>query len=56
MNSKALTCYRKAEAAFRRGDVRGGVMQVKMAIASDPGSTFLRAALVEMEKELAKKP
>lgn len=56
MNSKALIHYRKAEMALRRGDLRGGVMQLKMAIAADPGSTFLRTALGEMEKELAKKP
>lgn len=56
MNSKALIHYRKAEMALRRGDVRGGVLQIKMAIAADPGSTFLRTALGEMEKELTKKP
>lgn len=56
MNSKALIYYRKAELALRRGDVRGGVLQIKMAIAADPGSTFLRTALGEMEKELTKKP
>ncbi len=56
MNSKALIYYRKAEMALRRGDVRGGVLQIKMAIAADPGSTFLRTALGEMEKELTKKP
>jgi hypothetical protein len=56
MNSKALIYYRKAEMALRRGDLRGAVMQMKMAIAGDPGSTFLRAALGEMEKELTKKP
>lgn len=56
MNSKALVHYRKAELALRRGDVRGGLLQIKMAIAADPGSTFLRTALGEMEKELTKKP
>ncbi len=56
MNSRALIYYRKAEAALRRGDLRNAVMQMKMAIAGDPGSTFLRTALGEMEKELSKKP
>lgn len=56
MNSKALIYYRKAEMALRRGDIRGAVLQMKMAIAGDPGSTFLRTALGEMEKELTKKP
>lgn len=56
MNSKALIYYRKAEMALRRGDLRGATMHMKMAIAADPGSTFLRTALGEMEKELTKKP
>ena len=56
MNSKALIHYRKAELALRRGDLRGGILQVKMAIAADPASTFLRSALAEIEAEAAKKP
>lgn len=56
MNSKALIYYRKAELALRRGELRPAVMQIKMAIAADPASTFLRSALGEIEKELAKKP
>jgi hypothetical protein len=56
MNSKALIYYRKAELALRRGDLRNGVLQMKMAIAADPGSTFLRTAMAEMEKELTQKP
>jgi hypothetical protein len=56
MNGKALIYYRKAELALRRGDLKGAMMQVKMAIAGDPQSTFLRGALVEIEAELAKKP
>jgi hypothetical protein len=56
MNSKALIHYRKAELALRRGDLRTGVLSMKMAIAADPGSTFLRSALAEIEAEAAKKP
>ena len=56
MNGKALIYYRKAELALRRGDLKGAMMQVKMAIAGDPQSQFLRSALVEIEAELAKKP
>ena len=55
MNGKALIYYRKAELALRRGDVKGALLQVKMAIAGDPQSAFLRSALVEIEAELAKK-
>lgn len=55
MNGKALIYYRKAELALRRGDLKNAMMQVKMAIAGDPQSPFLRSALVEIEAELAKK-
>ena len=56
MSSKALIYYRKAELALRRGDLKAAVLQPKMAIAGDPGSQFLRQALVEVEAELAKNP
>ncbi|MBA3460299.1 MAG: hypothetical protein H0T46_10090 [Deltaproteobacteria bacterium] len=56
MSSKALVYYRKAELALRRGDAKGGILQIKMAIAADPASQFLRQALGEIEAELAKKP
>ena len=56
MNSKALIYYRKAELALRRGDLAGAVLQLKMAIASDPQSAFLRSALTEVEAEVTKKP
>ncbi|MDQ3368251.1 MAG: hypothetical protein M3680_22735, partial [Myxococcota bacterium] len=56
MSSKALIYYRKAELALRRGDLRGALLQLKMAIAADPQSTFLRSALSEVEAEVAKTP
>ena len=56
MNSKALVYYRKAELVLRRGDHRGALLQIKMAIAADPQSAVLRAALAEIEAELTKKP
>jgi hypothetical protein len=56
MTSKALVYYRKAEAALRRGDLRGALLQLKMAIAADPLSTLLRNALSEVEAEVSKKP
>jgi hypothetical protein len=55
MSSRALVYYRKAELALRRGDLRGAVLQLKMAIAADPLSQFLRSALVEVETEVKKK-
>ena len=54
MNGKALIYYRKAELALRRGDLKGALLQLKMAIAADPSSQFLRQALGEVEAELAK--
>lgn len=56
MSSKALIYYRKAELALRRGDLRGAILQLKMAIAADPQSSFLRTALAEVEAEVAKSP
>jgi hypothetical protein len=56
MNGKALVYYRKAELALRRGELSGAVLQLKMAIASDPQSAFLRTALAEVEAEVMKKP
>jgi len=56
MTPKALLYYRKAELGLRRGDLAGAVLQLKMAIASDPQSQFLRSALAEVESEVGKKP
>ena len=36
MNGKALIYYRKAEQSLRRGDLRGAMLQLKMAIAARP--------------------
>jgi len=55
MNHKALIYYRKAEMCLRQGDLKTAVLNMKMAIAGDPQSTFLRNALAEIESELAKK-
>lgn len=54
MSSKALLYYRKAELCLRRGDLKGAVLQLKMAIACDPQSSFLRTALAEVEAEVGK--
>ena len=56
MSARALVHYRRAELALRRGDLTGAVLQLKMAIASDPQSAFLRSALAEVEAEVTKKP
>jgi hypothetical protein len=54
MSPKALTYYRKAEIALRRGDLKGAILQLKLACATDPTSTFLRTALAEVETEVRK--
>jgi hypothetical protein len=54
MNSKALIYYRKAELALKRGDLKGAILQLKMAIAADPQSPVLRTALSEVEAEVQK--
>jgi hypothetical protein len=56
MSSKALIHYRKAELSLRRGELPQAVLQLKMAIASDPQSSFLRTALAEVQAEVGKKP
>jgi hypothetical protein len=56
MTSRALLYYRKAELGLRRGDLTGAILQLKMAIASDPQSQFLRSALAEVQSEVGKKP
>jgi curved DNA-binding protein CbpA len=50
MNARALAFYRRAEGAQRTGDKAAALLQIKMAIAADPKSTFLRAALLELTK------
>jgi hypothetical protein len=54
MNPKAQIYYRKVELSLRKGDLKTALLQMKMAIAADPQSTFLRTALAEMQAELAK--
>jgi hypothetical protein len=56
MNSKALVYYRKAEIALRRGDLRGASLNLKLAVAADPQSTYLRQALTKVEHELKQPP
>ena len=56
MSSKALLYYRKAETCLRRGDLKGAMLQLKLACAADPASQFLRTALAEVEAELRKQP
>lgn len=54
MSPKALVYFRKAELCLKRGDLKGAVLQLKLAVASDPTSSFLRSALAEVELEARK--
>jgi len=54
MSQKALNYFRKAESALKRGDLKSGLLQIKLAIAADPSSTFLRNAMAEVDAELRK--
>jgi hypothetical protein len=56
MTAKAQLYYRKAELCLRRGELTEAVLQLKMAIASDPQSAFLRSALAQVQSEIGKKP
>jgi hypothetical protein len=54
MSSKALVYYRKAELCLKKGDLRGAVLQLKLACSADPTSGFLRTALAEVQAEVSK--
>jgi hypothetical protein len=54
LSSRAAVYYRKAELALKRGDLKSAVLQLKLAIAADNSSAFLRTALAEVEAELKK--
>ncbi len=56
MSPKAIVYFRKAEAALKRGELKGALLQIKLAIAADPQSTFLRNALAEVDAELRRGP
>lgn len=50
MNPRALSFYRRAEGVLRTGDRTAAMLHLKMAIAADPKSSFLRAALAELTR------
>jgi hypothetical protein len=54
LSSRAAVYYRKAELALKRGDLKGAVLQLKLAVAAETTSAFLRTALAEVEAELKK--
>ncbi len=50
MNARALALYHRAEGALRTGDRATAILNIKMAIAADPGSQLLRGALAELTR------
>lgn len=54
MTPHALHYYRKAEKCLERGDLKGALLQLKLACATDPASAYLRTALAEVETEIRK--
>ena len=52
VSPKAQIYVRKAEAALRQGDLATAQFNLRLAIASDPSSTALRASLADVEASL----
>lgn len=52
LGARALGFYRRAEAALRLGDVAGAILNLRMAIAAEPASSFLRERLAEAQARL----
>ncbi len=49
MNSKALPYFRRAETAFAANDLTTARLQLRLAIAADPASAYLRRVLAELD-------
>ena len=45
LSPKAQRHYRRAQASLRMGNVAAAILSLRMALASDPKSSFLRSAL-----------
>jgi DnaJ domain len=50
LSSKAMLHYRRAELCLRRGELVEARLHLKLALATDPQSAFLRKALEELER------
>ena len=47
--------FRKAEQAWRAGDLAAARFNLRLAVAADPTSTQLQSALAQVEAELARR-
>jgi curved DNA-binding protein CbpA len=54
LGPRAQSYYRRAEAAARLGDIAAAVLNLRLAIAAEPTSVFLRNALTAAQAELKK--
>ncbi len=52
LGPKARRLYRRAQAALRTGDIASAILNLRMALAREPGSALLREALAEAEARL----
>lgn len=50
LSTKAKMHYRRAELCLRRGELVEARLHLRLALASDPQSTFLRKALEEIDR------
>lgn len=51
LSSKAMLHYRRAELCLRRGELIEAKLHLRLALASDPQSAFLRKALDDLERQ-----
>jgi hypothetical protein len=49
MNAKALPYFRRAELALKKGDLAAARFNLRLAVAADPTSVYLRGAVTEVE-------
>ncbi len=54
LGARAQSYFRRAEAAARLGDIATAVLNLRLAIAAEPTSAFLRNALAAAQAELGK--
>ncbi len=50
LSSKAMMHYRRAELCLRRGEIVEAKLHLKLAMVTDPQSTFLRKAFEDLER------
>ena len=54
LNARALAFYRRAEAALRVNDIAGALLNLRMALAAEPTSQYLKDEIAAAQKKLKK--